>query len=1854
MDLIKEIRDISSEIETLKKSIANYDKQISKSQGTAKGLESFFNSAKISNSGRLEISGLEKAVGRLTERYKALEQTQDSYLEKQRVLIEARKKEKELVEKLAVAQREALRNGDQKGATDIYKQYVDANRSIAEMDSQIKSTKESMQSLHAQMEQTNGTLTRYESVLGAMKGSDGSVSIEKITAALREQEQDMVTLTKDMQDYASAIKKLQSDIANKNIAPNDMDAKAEELERWKYQLATLAERYTETAQTARDLATAAGMNPDGISMTPNVDMKGIELPKMTAEDAENIEKSADNMKKLKENADDASMSLEDIVNKGIKLGGLTYGAHKLVEFSKQVIGVRGEFQKLEVAFTTLLGSEQKANKLMQQLTKTAATTPFDLRSVSEGAKRLLAYGTAAEDVNDILIHLGDIAAGLSQPLDGLVYLYGTTMVQGKMMTRDLRQFQNRGIPIAEQLAKQFGVAKSEVQGLVSAGRVTADEFHKAVMGMASDGGKFAGLMSAQSKTIAGQISNIRDEMEMMFNEIGKSSEGVINAGLSSVSFLIENYEHVGEAIMALIGTYGVYKAALITVTALEAASAKIKYVKLTTTAKQVTVTKILTKEIWKQVAARMALNKTALIATAIIAGVGLATWGVVKALDAEARAQKALNKEKAKQETKQTSRKNSAKDSLGTLQSDTSTEAEKIKAYEELVRLVPLLTDKYNRLALSQMGSAKAEKELNKALEQQVKQDKIDALNKAKERYDYMERINMESAQSGVRPVFSYADFKTQRLLIQESTKELKEFVRVLEEANYNELSIGKKIGLKSADLYSAEQNFKKYKKMAEDAKKAWEEKPLNIGKTFETAYAINPNDASFYDYNVAIGEADKYEKKIKELKKEISILPESASTKGISEVIKQIVDAETKLNDARETYAKDENENTKLAYETAVANYEELTKKYKDMTGEQWTATKELTEQNNKLLLESEQEKTNLLVQEYDKRMQLAVKYQQDIENLEREKAEWRKKHPHRDLPSYFKQQEEVIELTYQADIKKLDKEFNEWIEDIEHQTLSLRADIDIEEAERKIDLLYDYKSKREEKNKLYEQKVSRKNADLDRERQKTAENQFGAETVSAYDSFKKGEITTNDLAKQRFGEEKFSSYEKYKSGEKSDWSKQEKEDLKEIEAYINEFENVFSKLEEYYDAFESNRSAIIDQLQNEHLADFFDDEVSRYEEYVQGMLDAETTYQQDLANIRASYGLDEDADLSKQTDPKIKKDVAAVTKTRDTAVSRIEQETGITKDKSLGDDLAALAGTIVGKTKTQVGVIYDGFIKKIKSQIENAQKELNGLGSGDIDAKKQELSDTISSNKAQVDTYKAQNPNATQEEMEELPAYQEMIAAEEQLVNLLNQEVLSRANLESLQRLLIVAEQERGKAVSNAFTTQEKANSKAEKTIAKQLNSYQKLRTALTDIRDAADSIADVFGDSLSKDGKKAIETISSIADVGTSAVEGIMTVVEGVSDGMIKTTEGASTAMQNLEKASFILTIISIAVQLIMKIVEIAQKFSTSNQLQEQVDAHLEQLERLKKAQQLVEAQYKTAQGSKYYEGLVKNGEKALAIYNKATAARIAAEQKLTHDEDKYGVDSEKAKEAAAQFQDLEIEEQEAKNEWILQYREIMEELSGTSLDSFAENLADALIEGFEMGKEGIDEVWEDTIDDILKTMMRNELALAIKDLFGKTFENFASKTGNGDLSEEEMEYFIDQLNAGKEKAKEIAEAYYNAMSEAGLLEDADTEGSEGFGQMTQDQADALTGRFTAVQIEMSNVSAATQAMANVVTLVGEDVKLAVASLQSLLFNSNIGLQMAQDQLDQLQVIADNTAMLSETNNRLKAIEQNTSRL
>ncbi len=273
------------------------------------------------------------------------------------------------------------------------------------------------------------------------------------------------------------------------------------------------------------------------------------------------------MRRTAKVAKESGTGLDKFADKLGKLAasmGLAFGAKELVQ---NLVKIRGEFQQLDVAFRTMLGSAEKADALMSQLVRTAATTPFDLQGVAQGAKQLLAYGIAAEDVNDTLIRCGDVAAGLSIPLNDLVYLYGTTMTQGRMFTQDLRQFQGRGIPIAEELAKVLGTTTDKLGDMVTAGRVTSDVFQQAFNNMTSAGSRFGGLMDEQSKTITGQISNIEDAIDVMFNKLGQQSEGIINTTLSGVSYVVEHYEQFGRMLLGLVATYGAYKTAVMAVAA---------------------------------------------------------------------------------------------------------------------------------------------------------------------------------------------------------------------------------------------------------------------------------------------------------------------------------------------------------------------------------------------------------------------------------------------------------------------------------------------------------------------------------------------------------------------------------------------------------------------------------------------------------------------------------------------------------------------------------------------------------------------------------------------------------------------------------------------------------------------------------------------------------------------------------------------------------------------------------------------------------------------------------------------------------------------------------------------------------------------------------------------------------------------------------------------------------------------------------------------------------------------------------------------------------------------------------------
>lgn len=1536
-----------------------------------------------------------------------------------------------------------------------------------------------------------------------------------------------------------------------------------------------------------------------------------------------------------------------------------------MELSKKIATVRGEFQQLEIAFSTMLGSGEKANKLMTQLTQTAAKTPFDLKGVANGAKQLLAYGIAADDVNDTLIHLGDIAAGLSIPLNDMVMLYGTTMVQGRMFTQDLRQFQGRGVPLMEALANTMGVTKDAVTELVSQGKVGAAEFQTALTSLTAEGGKFGGLMNEQSKSITGQISNIQDGIDMMFNEIGQKSEGAINTALSGVSKLVENYETVGTAVLAIAGTYGTYRAALVLVSAVEKAHTNMLKAavleKNLASAANITLSnsdamaaarkslftktiKLNTQAVLKNTAAM--LTNPAVLITAGLVALCATVYAVTKALNTQARAQERVNELNEQQKEQREQTKNEADQAIATIQSETATIYEKAKAYQTLQKIMPQLTEQYTQAQIANLKLSDAQKAVAtniESLEFEQKAQEIAKTTKTIEDYEKQLEIMQSMPNGGGAGIGVVANkLATEKKVLEQLRKEYNAMLKLREQALFDAQPAEVKIAKFTADKNAAQEQLDalqlQAEKAAAKAKAAWESNPLNqwkisVGITFEQEAA---NDQSLLggEYNMLQPLIKGLQRQIQETDNQLQSLSANTSKQTLPQLISDILAAEKNVEQARKTYANDMNDTNKSNVENAEASLKTLTDDYKTATNTAWVDTKSMYENIAKArqqALNERQQVMNSTIQA--ERAQREANYWQTIKEINQEEAAYKKAHNGR-TSSEFDLKRENATMQFDIDMSNLDKDFEEWKRTFERETMQIKVDMQTDEEQNALNNAQSVAEQIQRQNELYQKQIELKKQANQQEADDEVRNKYGDATLTDFRAFSADKNNQAILSSFRnaTGVE-----DKKKAAEDSGLS----------EALLA----TYSEIEQIYEAYAKRLDLTIQQTTQQHNADMLQQDLDRYTSYLDQTLTLEEQYQKQLADIRAQYGLAEDADLSQYgKDTAIGRDVAAATTERDRAQEIVNRDTNIGgKDTKWVEDLANLGADVAGKAMEEVRAIYDQFIKTVEQQIQTTTQERN-TAQANITAEKdfqataeQQLTDV----NAQLST-----ENLPPEEQQAL--LEQRAVLEQQIAESKERQAAAEAAMTGSQQTLNQLTQVRGKAESAAANATSNASTKTQKQMQKTKRTTASLVDAFAAVKDSANTIADTFGGVLSKKAKKGLQAVSDVSDAAMTTINAISYVATNASTLMAGTAEGAAGAIRTVETASVILTIISLALQVIQAIVKVASQFTTSAQMQEAIDNQLEKVDELKKRHEKMERSYKDKSGTEYYKGLAKSAKDYDTIIAANNKALQQAADLYEYQKNRYGEDSDKAKEAKEQMEDIENSGYDLEDAQKEQYDQLLEDLSGTNLQSFSESLADALIEGFAQGREGIDDVWEDTMDDLMRTMMKQQLALAIQDMFDDTFKKLNNLTSNGDLTQSEIDSIMSEFDAQSEKAKYLAEKYYDLMSERGLLDDADAEGSEGFGQMTQDTADALNARFTALQMEGANVVEAAQTLVTAVADLGADSKLQVASLQTLMYNSGIALQVAQEQLDQLQVIADNTALLADTNDRLKAIQQNTSRL
>lgn len=253
---------------------------------------------------------------------------------------------------------------------------------------------------------------------------------------------------------------------------------------------------------------------------------------------------------------------------GQKLGAY-FSVYSIINFTKQLINVRKEFELQQISLEVLLQNKEKADLLWDKTVALAIKSPFRVKELVTYTKQLAAYRVESDKLYDTTRMLADISSGLGVDMNRLILAYGQVKAASFLRGTELRQFTEAGIPMLDELAKRFenlegrAVGVDEVFARISKRMVSFKDVDAVLRSMTSEGGAFYRMQEIQAETLKGQMSNLRDSIDIMFNDIGKSMDNKLKAGVKSVRFLVNNWKDVYEIMKLVLLAYGLYRVRLL-------------------------------------------------------------------------------------------------------------------------------------------------------------------------------------------------------------------------------------------------------------------------------------------------------------------------------------------------------------------------------------------------------------------------------------------------------------------------------------------------------------------------------------------------------------------------------------------------------------------------------------------------------------------------------------------------------------------------------------------------------------------------------------------------------------------------------------------------------------------------------------------------------------------------------------------------------------------------------------------------------------------------------------------------------------------------------------------------------------------------------------------------------------------------------------------------------------------------------------------------------------------------------------------------------------------------------------------
>lgn len=586
---------------------------------------------------------------------------------------------------------------------------------------------------------------------------------------------------------------------------------------------------------------------------------------------------------------------------------------KAKDFIGEVYEVRSEIEKLETSFRILVGDKAKADALFASIRKFAVETPMQLKDLAGAAQTMMGFGIATEDVMENLKALGNVAMGDSQKFQSLALAFSQMSATGKLMGQDLLQMINAGFNPLDQMAKTTGKSIAELKEEMSQGAISADMVRQAFIDATSEGGKFNGMLEAQSKNLAGAYSNLQGAIDDMLNDIGEKGEGLFAGAIEGATDLVKNYEKVASVLQDIIVAYGLYKGALMTADIAQKAHVAVleltkkRYIELRTTqglsmaaaraeAAQtniLTVAKVRLTAATKSLTAAMMANPYVAVAMAV-AGLCFGIYKLATAEDAETAARRRANEEMKKFSDQLDEQKSKIQGYIQTLQDSNATEYQKAEAWEMLNKMAPTLTEKYTRAELATLDLAEATKQLN---EQAEKANYTHLREEVKKWQEAIERINQNMLDDaryngGKNAIFNLQQLEGAEAQLDSYLKKLAEIDRIRAKMIEDNKPLEIRIQEANENAEAKAEIYNFYKRAADLAGE--------LKTAHDIAAGTIANSSIPQDYEaIADSARQKYDDLIAELEKDVEDLrTKIAESPASLELEKELKGKEQALND--------------------------------------------------------------------------------------------------------------------------------------------------------------------------------------------------------------------------------------------------------------------------------------------------------------------------------------------------------------------------------------------------------------------------------------------------------------------------------------------------------------------------------------------------------------------------------------------------------------------------------------------------------------------------------------------------------------------------------------------------------------------------------------------------------------------------------------------------------------------------------------------------------------------------------------------------------------------------------------------